>query len=447
MSKTQSGTLYATIWRWHFYAGLLIAPFIFLLTLSGAFYLFKPQIENYMYDQFYQVEDTGDRIPPSEQIDTVLDRYPDATVTGYRPGEESTRSAEVQVMRDHEATTVFVNPYNGDIIGELPQSDRLFEYVSSFHSEFMLGTFGDRLVELTACWTLVLILTGLYLWYPRGQKNKIFGVLIPRLKKNKNILMRDLHVVPGVWVSAGLTFLIITGLLWTGFWGANVQSIATNSGTGYPPSVWVGNAPSTTVQTKDIADVRWAAQNLPVPTSDIQGYIPVSIDDIVETANDIGVHPTYEVILPTSTDGVYTLSAFPPKAKDEATIHIDQYTGAILADYRYDHYEPIGKLMAWGITVHKGLEYGLANQIVLFILCLGVIAAIIFGIVLWWNRKPDHHIGAPKIPQGKTAKGFIVLMLIMGIVFPLVGLSLIIIFLLDWFVIRKVTKIKTFFNS
>ncbi|MFC0560875.1 PepSY-associated TM helix domain-containing protein [Halalkalibacter alkalisediminis] len=224
------------------------------------------------------------------------------------------------------------------------------------------------------------------------------------------------------------------------------QNIATNSGTGYPPSIWVGSAPTTTVKTKDIADVPWAAQNLLVPTSTIQGYIPVSIDEIVQIAQQNNVHPTYEVIYPRSKEGVFTLSAFPPKAKDEATIHIDQYTGAILADYRYEHYEFVGKVMAWGITIHKGLEYGLVNQIALLMLSLGIIAVVISGVVLWWKRKPKAHIGAPKLPEGKTAKGFFALMVVMGIIFPLFGLSIVFALIIEWLIIKRVDKFKKFFN-
>jgi uncharacterized iron-regulated membrane protein len=446
MCRNKSKSIYSTMWRWHFYAGLFFTPFILILATSGAIYLFKPQIENLMYKDYYEVKVIGERIPASEQIQKVLEGHPGSAVSKYRPGEEPTRSSEVHILHNNETVTVFINPYNGEIIGELPNRYRIFDRVEEFHGELMLGTLGDRLVELAACWTLVLIVTGLYLWLPKS-KTKIFGLLIPRFKGGKNVLVRDLHVVTGFWISAGLAFLIITGLLWSGFWGTNVQNLATNSGVGYPPSIWVGSAPPSTIKTKEIADVSWAAQNLPVPSSQIQGYIPVSIDDVAGIANDIKVHPTYTVIFPTTIEGVYTLSAFPPKARDEATIHIDQYTGAVLADYRYNNYEPIGKLMAWGITVHKGLEYGLMNQMLLLLLCIGVIGVVISGVVLWWKRKPSDHIGAPKAPTGKTEVGFIILMIIMGLSFPLVGLSIAVILLIDFLIIKRVPKLKKFFNS
>lgn len=36
---------YALAWRWHFYAGLFVAPFMILLALTGIVYLFKPQLD------------------------------------------------------------------------------------------------------------------------------------------------------------------------------------------------------------------------------------------------------------------------------------------------------------------------------------------------------------------------------------------------------------------
>lgn len=196
-------------------------------------------------------------------------------------------------------------------------------------------------------------------------------------------------------------FLIMTGLPWSGFWGSNFQSLATNSGAGYPPSIWSGSAPTSTIKTKDIADVPWAAENLDVPKSEIQGFIPLSIDDVVAIANREGIHPSYTVNIPNEKEGVYTLSAFPPKAQDEATIHIDQYSGAVLADYRYDNYGLIGKTVAWGITLHKGTQFGLVNQFISLLICLGIIFVAVSGFYLWLKRKPKKEMGAPKAPSIK----------------------------------------------
>jgi len=444
--KQTDASLYRTVWRWHFYAGIIFAPFLIILAVTGSIYLFKPQIEQVLYQEYYEVNPQGDKIPASRQIEEVKRLYPDAVVTKYRPGENATRSSEVSITSNNESLTVFIDPYTGKSIGELNNEDRIMDKIEEVHGELMAGTLGDRIVELVACWAVVLIVTGLFLWYPKKKQN-LFGVLIPRLNKGKKILRRDLHAVPAFWITAGMLFLIMTGLPWSGFWGSNFQSLATNSGAGYPPSIWSGSAPTSTIKTKDIANVPWAAENLDVPKSEIQGFIPLSIDDVVAIANHEGLHPSYTITIPNEKEGVYTLSAFPPKAQDEVTMHIDQYSGAILADYRYDNYGLIGKIVAWGITLHKGTQFGLVNQLISLLICLGIILVAVSGFYLWLKRKPKKEMGAPKAPGIKKMKLFLIILIGLGILFPLVGLSLIVVWLIDWLIIQRISIVKKFMNA
>ncbi|PLT30502.1 PepSY-associated TM helix domain-containing protein [Peribacillus deserti] len=444
--KQSAISVYRTVWRWHFYAGIIFAPFLLILAITGSVYLFKPQIEQVIYQDYWVVSPNGEKLPASRQIEEVKKLYPDAVVTSYRPGENSNRSSEVGITNNNDSLTVFINPYTGDALGALNNKDRIMDKIEEFHGELMAGTLGDRIVELAACWAVVLIVTGLFLWYPK-KKSKLLGVLVPRFNKGKKILRRDLHAVPAFWIAGGMLFLIMTGLPWSGFWGSNFQSFATNTGAGYPPSIWTGNAPTSGVKTKDIADVPWAAENLDVPISKIQGFIPVPIDDVVAIANREGMHPSYTISIPNEKEGVYTLSAFPPKAQDEATIHIDQYSGAVLADYRYDNYGLVGKIVAWGITLHKGTQFGLFNQLISLLICLGIVLVAVSGFYLWLKRKPKNQIGAPVAPGIKKMKVFLFIVICLGILFPLVGLSLIVVWLLDFLVIQRIGAVKRFMNA
>ncbi|MBH0166882.1 PepSY domain-containing protein [Fictibacillus sp. 7GRE50] len=437
---------YRTIWRWHLYAGIIFAPFLIILAITGSVYLFKPQIENIIYQEYYEVTPEADRISATDQIDSVKNKFPDATVTQYRPGESKSRSSEVKISTEETTSTIFVNPYTGKIIGQLSDDDRIMNKIEEIHGELMIGTTGDRIVELVACWAVVLIVTGLFLWFPRKNK-QLSGVLVPRLSQGRKILRRDLHAVPAFWITAGMLFLILTGLPWSGFWGANFQSIATNNGVGYPPSIWGGEAPVSAVQTKDVAEVPWAAETLEVPESKVEGIIPVSVDDIVTIAEQQGMDPSFSVSIPNEPTGVYTLSAYPAKAEDEATIHLDQYSGAVLADYRFEHYGIVGKIVALGITLHKGTQFGLINQFVSLLICLGIMLVAVSGFYLWLKRKPKKGTGAPKGPSAKTMKLFLFTLIFLGILFPLVGLSLLVIWLIDWLIIQRVSSIRRFLNA
>ncbi|WP_456278862.1 PepSY-associated TM helix domain-containing protein [Bacillus sp. AK128] len=445
--KQRDLSLYHSIWRWHFYAGIIVAPFLIILAITGSIYLFKPQIEQVLYQEYYEVNTQGERVSATEQLEEVRKIYPNAVISKYRPGEHEARSSEVQITTSNgESLTVFMDPYTGKTIGSLNNEDRIMNKIEEIHGELMAGTLGDRVVELASCWAIVLVITGIYLWFPR-KKEKVFGVIIPRLTKGKKILARDLHAVPAIWISAGMVFLIMTGLPWSGFWGAHFQTLATNSGAGYPPSIWAGSAPTSTVQTKDIADVPWAAGTLDVPKSDIQGFIPLSIDEVMTIANREGVHPTYSISIPSSKEGVYTISAYPPKAKDEITMHVDQYSGAVLTDYRFDHYGVVGQMVALGITLHKGTEFGFINQLISLLICLGIILVAASGFYLWLKRKPKKEMGAPKAPRVFKKKTFLLILVVLGIIFPLVGLSLLIVWIVDWLIIQKIPAVKKFLNA
>lgn len=445
-NKPRNDGIYKTIWRWHFYAGIIFAPILILLAVTGSVYLFKAEIEGMLYKGYYEVSPQEERISVSEQLDEVKILYPNALLTQYRPGESDARSSEFVINTDGESLTVFINPYTGKSIGELNNDDRVMDKIEEIHGELMAGTIGDRIVELAACWAIVLMVTGFYLWLPKKKKG-FAGVLFPRLNKGKKILRRDLHAVPAFWVAGGLLFLVMTGLPWSGFWGTNFQTIITNSGEGYPPSVWVGDAPISTVQTKDIAEVPWAAENLDVPLSNIQGLVPQSLDKITAIAEQEGIHPGYTIYIPQEKEGVFTLSVFPPKAQDEATMHIDQYSGAVLADYRYDNYGVIGKVVAWGITLHKGSQFGLPNQLISLFICIGVVFVAISGIWLWWKRKPQNGMGAPAAPLFIKKKSFLLLMIGLGVFFPLVGLSILAVWLLDWLVVQRIPTVKKWLNA
>ncbi|XQY92922.1 PepSY-associated TM helix domain-containing protein [Metabacillus sp. HB246100] len=446
VEKKQSQSIYKTIWRWHFYAGIIFAPFLIILSITGAVYLFKPQIENILYQEYYEVQDQGEKISATQQLNNVKAEYPDAMVKRYRPGDSDTRSSEFSIINNENSLTVFVDPYTGKIIGELNSEDKIMNKIEEIHGELMAGTLGDRIVELAACWAIVLIVTGLYLWFPRKKKD-LSGLLIPRVNKGKKVFLRDLHAVPAVWISAGMLFLILTGLPWSGFWGSNFQSLATNAGVGYPPSIWGGSAPTSIVQTKDVAEVPWAAETLDVPKSDLQGFVPLSIDEVVEIANRVGMHPTYAISIPSEKEGVYTLSAYPPKAEDEATIHLDQYSGAVLADYRFDNYGAVGKAVALGITLHKGTQFGLFNQLISLFICLGIILIVASGFYLWLKRKPKQEMGAPKAPRMFKMGPFLFIIVVLSFLFPLVGLSILAVWLLDLIVIKRIPFVKRFFNA
>ncbi len=297
--------------------------------------------------------------------------------------------------------------------------------VERLHGELMAGIFGDLLVELAVCWGLILLVTGMYIWWPRHRKGVIRRIRL-RLNLGKRSFWRDIHSVTAFCMSIGIAFLILTGLPWTGFWGQQLQKIGVITDTGIPAAVW-GEKPTSIVPDE--------------PTDDKVSTI--SIDEVVQIADSRDVNPGYDVYFPEGPKGVYTVQVFLPKSVNETTLHIDQYNGEVLDDYRYQEYGLLGKGISTGYTLHIGSEFGLINQVLGLIVCIGIVVIVITGLIMWWKRKPSNTLGAPPQPKNvKMVKGVIVIVVILSILFPLVGASLLLVLLLDWLVMRRIPRVK-----
>ncbi|MVO98377.1 PepSY domain-containing protein [Paenibacillus sp. N10] len=442
-STGKENRLYRSIWRWHFYAGLIFAPLLILLAITGLIYLFKPQIEPILYKNLYVVQ-AGQQmpLPASNQIALVKERYPEADIVKFRPSDEPDRSSEVGIKLGEEALIVYVNPYTGAILGSQQESSQFMQIIKKLHGELLIGKIGDRIIELAACWAIILLVTGLYLWWPRDSKS-IFGTFLPRFSNNKRIFWRDLHAVPAMWLSLGIVLLIMTGLPWSGVWGDNLSRIALSTQTGYPAQLW-DNVPKSSLPAKAVADVPWAAGNMPVPQSGASHGTPtIPVEEVMRTVEGSSVHSGYTITMPQGDKGVYTVAVFPKFPKDQATLHIDRYSGEILADLRFANYGPLAQAIEIGIALHEGRYFGLPNQILGAIACMGLIGISLSGVIMWWKRKPAGRLGAPARPkERKFYKSIAIIVIGFGIFFPLVGVSLLAVLAIDWLVIRRVRKVK-----
>ncbi|WP_226683214.1 PepSY-associated TM helix domain-containing protein [Sutcliffiella horikoshii] len=444
-NQTRNG-LYQTMWRWHFYAGIIFAPFLIILAFSGAVYLFKPQIESYMYQDLYYVEETKPTtLSVNAQAEKVREEYPDASISGVSILEEENRTTKFSTMQDGQPVSVFVDPYSGEVMGDLPVEEELMTIFVKIHSELLVGgTVANRIVELAACWAIILILTGLYIWWPRNRAS-IWGTFLPRLRSKGRVFWRDMHAVPAFWLSIGLLVLILTGLPWSGVIGEQINRVATATNTGYPAfSFSFGPKPESVTVTKDVAeDVPWAAENVPVPSSENNRYVPLTLNDAAGIAEMNNVQKPYSISMPQGETGVFTISTSHSKPFDNATLHVDQYSGAVLTDVRYADYGLMGKAITLGIALHEGKLFGLANQLVGLLLCIGLIGMMVSSLVMWRKRKPEKGLGAPgRHVDIKIKRAVTIIMLLLGLVMPLVGISIIVVLLLDKLVFVRIKRLK-----
>lgn len=446
-----NGILYRRIWRWHFYAGLLCLPFIFSLALTGALYLFHQQIDELVYgDVLLRPQaSTGAALPPSQLLRSALAAVPGQAKSLTLPA-DARHTAQVDVSTPGgDVLQVFVDPGSGAVLGSLREADRLMRTIKHIHSLTIAGVGGQALIEIVAGWVIVLSATGAYLWWPRGRK---VGLISIRPGAQGRTWWRDLHAATGALAGIAVLFLALTGMPWSVFWGKNVNSWLTAHGLGVPTGMWRG-VPKSTLPAAALGELPWAQQQAPLPASsdphaEHQGMgqhpAPVasyavldnpavlSPDRIAAQAAALGLSGGYRLALPRDPSGVYSIIRTPGQQSQQRVVHLDQYSGKILLDIGADRIGPVARLTEWGVSVHQGAEYGAPNLAVMLAACLALMALCVSGVLMWWKRRPSGQLAAPMRKHGdRLARGVLAIAVVLGCVFPLLGLSMLVVVLLD----------------
>jgi len=202
-------------------------------------------------------------------------------------------------------------------------------------------------------------------------------------------------------------FLLITGLPWAGLWGDLLNRSAAALNIGYPAAYRTHRTPSNNVTMKDaVAGIPWTLQTAPMPTSQpldsglhsghaghrsgpssaTTSLPSIDVDTAVAILAQQGLTTGYRLSLPQGADGVYTAYTYPNRPQGQRTLHIDRYSGRLLAEVDYADYGWLAKAVELGVALHMGNYFGVANQIVMLLACIGVVMLVVTGLNMWWHR-------------------------------------------------------------
>ncbi|MTI03194.1 MULTISPECIES: PepSY domain-containing protein [Alphaproteobacteria] len=442
---------YFAAWRWHFYAGIFVIPFLIILAVTGLMMMFITQFDGRDGEKI-AVEIQGDPLPVSRQAELALAEVPGQVVEWIGP--KATDLATVfRIKTDAGQLMVALDPYSGDVIETWDRRAGWYDFADNIHSTLMIGDTGDRILEIAAGLSLVLVFTGLYLWWPRGNSMSVF---VPNLRARGRALWKSLHAVVGFWMSGLLVVFLISGLSWAGVWGGMIVQPWSS----FPAEKW-DNVPLSddihaSMNHGHQNDVPWALEQTPMPASGsdagIDGIaqgVPIDIDALVQLGTSLGMQGRFRVAYPGGENGVWTLnrdsmSSDSTDPINDRTVHVDQYTGKILADVRYQDYSVMGKSMAIGIPLHMGL-IGVWNFVLNLVFCLSVIFVCISGVVMWIKRRPkgEARLAPPPLPAEMPIwKGAVLIGLFTAMAFPLVGLTLLGVLALDLLIISNIPAMK-----
>ncbi|GAA4440541.1 PepSY domain-containing protein [Actinokineospora soli] len=353
--------------RIHFLAGLLIAPFLAVLAVTGILYAFTPQINDVLYGDRLYVDQVGAAPRPvDEQVQAALGAHPDAAFKSVVVSADPERTTEVVLAApgldehggDHfsaESLTVYVNPYTAAVQGDLvtvngrPPAQ---VWLRELHGNLNLGEPGRLYAEFVASWLPVVVIGGIVLWVGTRRARSRTG----------RARLRGLHASVGLWAAVGLLVLSATGLTWSKYAGERVDQL-----------IEAVDAKSPSLRSADVE-----------PTA-----ARISLDRAVVIARDSGLEGDLTVTAPTASARPLKINESSlglPVQKD--SVAVDPYTGAVTGRVSWDDYPLLAKLTSVGIAAHSGTLFGLANQLLLALVAGAALVLLVLGYRMWWLRRP-----------------------------------------------------------
>jgi uncharacterized iron-regulated membrane protein len=433
-----------TVWRWHFYAGVLCIPFVLWLGATGSIYLFKPQIDSWLDRPYDNLTITAPPASPSMQVAAALATQPGAVLSAYELPRNVRAAVRVLIGQGDHLTRVYVHPVTLQILHSVDEDSRLTNQIFRLHGELMQGDRGSMLVETAASWTVVMLITGLYLWWPIGA-NGAAGVVFPRLGRRGRLLWRDLHAVTGFWVSFFALFLLISGLPWAKSWGTLLQDARSWSSAGPVKQDW------TTGRSSELAQRRLASSGSPAeehaghhhggtsaagPGVHPTDYQP--LDSLVPLVEAQNLEPPVLISPPSKAQARWTARSDTQNRPHRVDLTLDGVNAAMLSRQDFSQRPLLDRVIGIGIAAHEGQLFAPVNQALGLFTAASLWLVCLSAIVMWWRRRTPGSLGAPTpAARRPLAAGMFVLVALLGVLLPLFGVTLLIVGTMERLLLRR----------
>jgi len=435
---------YNTIWRWHFYAGLFCIPFVLVLAITGGVYLFKPQVTAALDAPYTQLTFTGAPQTALAQVNAALAAMPTAEFSAYQLPETPHSAVQILVGKKENLTRVYVHPQTLQILNIAREDDRLMQVMHEFHGNLLIGNWGSYLVELAASWAIVMLLTGVYLWWPNNGKS-MAGIVYPRLRSgSQRVFWRDCHAVTGFWIAFFTLFLLLSGLPWAKSWGGLLKEVRSLSAGKEVQQDWAVGRP----QRKTAADDEHAHRNHH-HHEDIMMFDYSAIDRLVGTVQPLNLAYPVLIYPPSKKMPDWTAKSKAQNRPLRVDMVLDASTGNIKSRKNFADRPLLDRIIGYGIAIHEGQLFGWFNQLLGLLTALGLVLISVSGVILWWRRRTPSTLGAPASRKQlgeptRYSQVLISLILLLGILLPFLGISLIAVLLMERYVLRHIRSARSF---
>lgn len=216
----------------HLWLGLASGLVVFVVSITGCLYVFQHEIFEAVHHEVLFVTPPAAGAKPlpysvvyQKAVQALGDKAPVYYATAFRAPDRAWSfmsykgtpgkpyfGGQVEVLQ-----SAYVNPYTGQVTGILDNKYEFFQLVKSIHWDLLLGEAGRWVVGYSTLTFVLMLLSGLVLWWPKNKaaRKQRFTIKWDASGKRLNY---DLHNTLGFYVTLVSLVIALTGLTWSFDW-------------------------------------------------------------------------------------------------------------------------------------------------------------------------------------------------------------------------------------
>jgi uncharacterized iron-regulated membrane protein len=339
----------------HLVVALVAGIFLAVFGITGSIMAFEPELDHLLHARLAYVTPRGAPKTLAELGAAASTMAPGERITGYLLSTSPNLSWQVLFR----GRGVVVDQYTGAVLGMREPGPDLLARIHQLHLRLLIqnrADTGKTIMTWAGGALLILLLSGLYLWWPLKR------IAVRRGRR----FWFDLHNTAGIVSFVFLLAIAVTGIV-IGFDDHLVPLIyaATRS-----------------------APVAMYAR---VPAFNVTPHgQPIGPDRAIAIARDtLPAATPISVNVPAPT-GAYAVSARYPEdltPGGRSRVYIDQYTGRMLLA-EGSRTAPAGsRIITLNRAIHTGDVFGVPSKIVMSLASLAVVVQLVSGLFLWWRKR------------------------------------------------------------
>jgi len=374
----------------HLWFGLSIGLIIFIVSVTGALYVFKDEIENFTRkDVIYHKEQNiaQKQILPIRVLEKAVDNQVKEKFKIHWVNVPIDKTMSYQFYWYEHNTTAwnyfdefpiykvaYVNPYNGKVLRVYDEKNGFFQIVKMIHWSFLLKQdWGKYVVGIPVIIFIIMLISGIILWWPKNKaaRKQRFSFRWKNIKswKRKNY---DLHNILGFYASIFALIFSITGLFYAFFVIQTMMYVVFSGGnTVYPDfSHITTKAP---LETRNHTTLDKVINTVRTNYPDSYGF---SVD-LGHPHMDDHEHPNFSVFVKHLSYSYHKNSS----------LIFDENSGELLHTHDMKDKNFGEKVVGANYDIHVGSILGLPTKIIAFIVSLICASLPVTGFLVWWGRR------------------------------------------------------------